>query len=81
VDVRYDPENQNWKNRRINDELIFAGDAYNIVDIKSDEIVLLSKSTSRVFDIRFTGTLSNPASSTPATAPVSTNAVPNNKAP
>lgn len=48
ADLRYDPENKNFPGKRVDDPpLSFAGDAYNIVAITENEVVLSAKSTSK----------------------------------
>ncbi|HON07503.1 MAG TPA: hypothetical protein PLW02_05310 [Verrucomicrobiota bacterium] len=54
ADMRYDLENAVFTNKRINDVITFAGDSYKIEDIRPDEVVLVSETSTRRFIIKYT---------------------------
>jgi len=47
-------ENAVFTNKRINDVITFAGDSYKIEDIRPDEVVLVSETSTRRFIIKYT---------------------------
>jgi len=54
ADMRYDLENAVFTSKRINDVISFGGDDYTIEDIRPNEVVLVSKSSTRRFIIKYT---------------------------
>ena len=48
-----DPDNKNWTGQRIGNHLRFAGDDYQIVDINSNEVVLLAQSNQKKWTLRY----------------------------
>lgn len=44
TDLRYPPENRTWTDRRVGDQVPIAGEAYNIVAITKNEVVLSAQS-------------------------------------
>ncbi len=53
ADIRYDLENAVFTNKRTNDVISFAGDDYKIEDIRSNEVVLVSMSSTRRFILKY----------------------------
>jgi hypothetical protein len=53
ADMRYDIENAVFTNKRVNEVISFGGDDYTIEDIRPSEIVLVSKSSTRRFIIKY----------------------------
>jgi hypothetical protein len=53
ADIKYDPDNRNWTGQRIGNHLKFAGDDYTIVDINSNEVVLLAQSNQKKWTLRY----------------------------
>ncbi len=54
ADMRYDMENAVFTNKRTNDVITFAGDDFRIEDIRPDEVILVSQSSTRRFIIKYT---------------------------
>jgi hypothetical protein len=52
--MRYDIENLVFENKRVNDIISFAGDDYKIEDIRPNEVVLVSQTSTRRFIIKYT---------------------------
>jgi hypothetical protein len=52
ADVRYDPEKKNYANRRVDDQLVIAGETYKIVAITQNEVVVSHTLTGKKFTIR-----------------------------
>lgn len=55
ADMRYDLENALFTNKRTNDVITFAGNDYKIEDIRTNEVVLVSMSSTRRFIIKYGG--------------------------
>lgn len=47
TDLRYDPEDKNWQEQRVGDDLKFGGDDYIIVAINQNEVVLSAQSNQK----------------------------------
>jgi hypothetical protein len=47
ADFHYDPENRNWKDLTVKDELVFGGETYNIVAITENQVVISAKSNKK----------------------------------
>ncbi|HTG43783.1 MAG TPA: hypothetical protein VK633_04560 [Verrucomicrobiae bacterium] len=47
ADVRYPPDDKQWKNLKVKDEVTLAGETYNIVAITQNEVVLSAKSNKK----------------------------------
>lgn len=47
ADLKYDPEKRVWKQQRKGNEIGFNGDAYKIMDIKADEVLVFQKSSGK----------------------------------
>lgn len=54
ADMRYDLENLVFENKRVNDIISFAGDDYKIEDIRPNEVVLVSQTSTRRFIVKYT---------------------------
>ena len=54
ADLRYPPENKTWNNRRVNDEISFNNEKYNIVAISQNEVVLSAKSNKKQTTLEYT---------------------------
>jgi hypothetical protein len=52
VDLKYPPENKTWTKRRVDSQLAFNGEDYNIVAINSNEVVLSAKSNQKKWTIK-----------------------------
>ena len=47
ADLRYPPDNKEWKNQKVKDEFTIGGETYNIVAITQNEVVLSAKSNKK----------------------------------
>ena len=47
ADLKYDPEEKNWQDQRVDANLKFAGDDYIIVAISENGVVLSAKSNQK----------------------------------
>jgi hypothetical protein len=47
ADLRYPPEDKQWKNQKVKDEISVGGETYNIVAITQNEVVLSAKSNKK----------------------------------
>jgi hypothetical protein len=54
VDLKYAPENKTWTARRVGAELSLNGEAYNIVAITENEVVLSAKSNQKKWTVKYT---------------------------
>jgi hypothetical protein len=52
ADLRYDPEKKNFAGRRVNDTVMIAGEAYKIVAISENEVVVSHNLTGKKSTIR-----------------------------
>lgn len=53
ADMKYPPENRTFKDRRVGDQIIVAGEEYNIVAITENEVVLSAKSNQKKWTIKY----------------------------
>jgi hypothetical protein len=53
VDLKYGPETKTWTGRRVNAQLGFNGEEYNIVAITENEVVLSAKSNSKKWTVKY----------------------------
>ncbi len=54
ADLKYPPENFTANNKRVGDQLNFAGDQYNIVAIDQNDVVLLAQSNQKKYVLPYT---------------------------
>jgi hypothetical protein len=54
ADFHYEPENRNWKDLTVKDEMSFGGESYNIVAITANEVVLSAKSNKKQTTLEYT---------------------------
>lgn len=54
ADMQYDLENLSFTGKRVNDIISFAGDDYKIEEIRSNEVVLVSQTSTRRFIVKYT---------------------------
>lgn len=54
ADMKYDLENLTFTDKRVNDIISFAGDEYKIEDIRPNEVVLVSQTSTRRFIVKYT---------------------------
>lgn len=53
ADMKYPPENRTYNNRRVGDQIVVAGELYNIVAITENEVVLSAKSNQKKWTIKY----------------------------
>jgi hypothetical protein len=56
ADLKYEPERRTWTNRRVDSQITFGGEDYNIVAITKDEVVLSAKSNNKKTPISYNPT-------------------------
>jgi hypothetical protein len=54
VDLKYAPESKTWTARRVGAEISLNGEAYNIVAITENEVVLSAKSNQKKWTVKYT---------------------------
>lgn len=53
AEIKYDPEKLNASDRRVGDQLNFAGDQYNIIAIEENKVVLLAQSNQKKYVLTY----------------------------
>jgi hypothetical protein len=56
ADLKYEPERRTWTNRRVDSQITFGGEDYNIVAITKNEVVLSAKSNNKKTPISYNPT-------------------------